>query len=193
MKKAVYKGCEGYLTHRKKKMGVITGICFLIVFSIFIAGIIIYGSRNNIMTVMAVVCVLPSSKFAVDLMMILPYKSASRDLVDNINATDDKFLHKFDCVFTTKNQSFYAPAVIISDGLVFLLSYKKYAKADEFKEALEKFVMAGGYKIKVEILDDEKQFIKKLERMSQSKNVEYSDKELERLNKIWGSISCMCM
>ena len=61
------KGSRGYIDGQKKKFGIMTAAFFILVAAFFITGLVLCKTRNNILTVMAILMVLPGAKFAVDL------------------------------------------------------------------------------------------------------------------------------
>ena len=63
--KKVEKGEFGYLAYKKSRNMIKTIIAFAVVLVIFIIGFIIWKSKNNYLTMLAVVLVLPAAKFAV--------------------------------------------------------------------------------------------------------------------------------
>ena len=65
------KGEYGYLKYKKKISLIIMLTSFLVILGVFITGIIVNGSKNNIFTVMAAVLTLPAAKFAVSYFIIL--------------------------------------------------------------------------------------------------------------------------
>ena len=74
MKKIILKGEPGYNKNRKKKLmwGSIVG--FLLMFLLFITGYLIYGTAKNLITIGAVIVVLPTTKIYVQYLM-LPWKN----------------------------------------------------------------------------------------------------------------------
>ena len=59
------KGEFGYLNYKKKLNAIITAIALLVIIAIFATGLLIFKSRNNYMTLVATVLVLPWAKLAV--------------------------------------------------------------------------------------------------------------------------------
>ena len=61
-----------------------TIIAFAIVLVIFIIGFIIWKSKNNYLTMIAVVLVLPAAKFAVSYFVLIPHKNCDEELKNAI-------------------------------------------------------------------------------------------------------------
>ena len=58
------KGDFGYLNYKKKLNFIIAAVALLIIIAVFTTGLIIFKSRNNYMTLVATVLVLPWAKLA---------------------------------------------------------------------------------------------------------------------------------
>jgi hypothetical protein len=168
MKNGFEKGARGYLAHKKKVFGLATGLCLLVVAALFVTGLVVTGTRNNILTVVAVVGILPTGKFLVDFLMVVPYRQVGDDLFNALEGDCGSLLRRYECVFTTREQSFYVPALVVSDGLVLLLTHKEYPKAGNLSETMEAYARAAGCHVRVEVMSDEKQFLKKAARMDGS-------------------------
>ena len=187
------KGNRGYIAHRKKKLGIITAVCFAVVAAIFIAGLIIFRTRNNLFTVMAILLVLPSAKFAVGLIMFIPHKNVTDELYNALEKADNKFLHKYECIFTSKEKVTYVPAMVITDHSICAYTPDSKADAKKFEETFAAYVKEARLSINVILLKDEKQFIKKVKLMSGSREEGVSEENKERMQWIWESARCMCL
>ena len=78
--KKVEKGEFGYLAYKKSRNMIKTIIAFAVVLVIFIIGFIIWKSKNNYLTMLAVVLVLPAAKFAVSYFVLIPHKNCDEEL-----------------------------------------------------------------------------------------------------------------
>ena len=67
------KGEFGYLKYKRSFNLLLTIIAFLIIAAVFVTGLIIFKSRNNYMTLVATVLVLPGAKIAVSYFILLPH------------------------------------------------------------------------------------------------------------------------
>ena len=186
------KGSRGYIDGQKKKFGIMTAAFFMLVAAFFITGLILCKTRNNILTVMAILMVLPGAKFAVDLIMVLPYKPVTEELYNKLEAADDKFLHKYECIFTSKERAVYAAALVITDHTVCVYAPDGKTDASKFEKSLKDYVKADGLSISVVLITDEKQFIRKTELMSDSRDGELSQEDKRRMHKVWEAVSCIC-
>lgn len=106
--KKVIKGTYGYL--RKKRMRVLiqTIILFCIPLTLLIAGIVQTGSKKNLLTIVAVLGMLPACKSAVELIMLI---KASKDTCslkakEEIEAAKGSLQGMYDLYFTSYQKNF---------------------------------------------------------------------------------------
>lgn len=187
------KGIPGYIKARKQLYIVATAIGLTVVAAFFVTGLILCKTRNNLLTVMAILMVLPTAKFAVDLIMCIACRPVSAGLYEKLEAADNKFLHKYECLFTSKEKATYVTALVITPHAV--CAYTTDAKADtaRFKQELEKYVKEARLSVTVSLYNDENQFIKKVKLMSDSRDAELTGEEADRMQWVWESVRCMCM
>lgn len=190
--KKTEKGSRGYIDSQKRKFGIITGFFFVLVAAFFITGLILCKTRNNLLTVMAILMVLPAAKFAVDLIMVLPYKAVTDEFYNRLENTDAKFLHKYECVFTSKEKAVYAAALVITEHTVCVYAPSSQTDAGKFEKSLQNFVKTTGPTINVMLFTDEQQFFKKTALISESHEGDPSPNDKERMERIWEAAKCMC-
>ena len=67
--KNVPKGAPGYLKNRKLRTGVAMVSGYMLVLLLFFTGIIIFADRGNLLTVAAILMMLPTGKMTVNFLM----------------------------------------------------------------------------------------------------------------------------
>ena len=82
------KGEFGYLKYKRSFNLLLTIIAFLIIAAVFVTGLIIFKSRNNYMTLVATVLVLPGAKIAVSYFILLPHKVCDKELYTSVEAAN---------------------------------------------------------------------------------------------------------
>lgn len=172
---------------------VAVSIGLAIVAAFFVTGLILCKTRNNLLTVMAILMVLPTAKFAVDLIMCIACRPVSDELYERIEAADDKFLHKYECLFTSREKATYVTALVITPHAVCAYTTDAKADAGRFKADLEKYIKEARLSATVSLYNDENQFIKKVKLMSESRDTKITKEESDRMQWIWESARCMCM
>lgn len=186
----IEKGKFGHLAYKKKLNLIITIVAFAIVLAVFIIGWIVNGTRNNIATVVAIVLVLPAAKFAVAYFVLLPHKSADKELADKINATAGELGVCFDLIFSNSKSPIGTQAVVISDSTVVALTGEEKADAKLFETSLMKFMETDKLHVTVTLYKDEKTFLKRVANMAANFNAGIDDAK----NKMeWNTNSVMSM
>ncbi len=100
------KGTKDYLISQRKYEIIRTMVYYIISLSLFFAGLITTGTRNNILTIVAVLGCLPASKSLVGAIMYCKYKSLSKKSAAFIEDHDDGLYCLYDLVFTTREKSY---------------------------------------------------------------------------------------
>lgn len=96
-----YKGTSGYLRTQKNYEILRTVLYFAIFLSLFIAGRVTTGSRENLLTIVAVLGCLPACKSLVEMFMFLRYKGCNEQDAAQIAAHTDGLTGLYDMVFTS--------------------------------------------------------------------------------------------
>lgn len=100
------KGTRQYLDTQKKYEIIRTVVYFAISLSLFAAGIVATGTRNNLLTIVAVLGCLPASKSLVEAIMYCRYHSLSADACSVIEAQTGQLSCLYDLVFTTREKTY---------------------------------------------------------------------------------------
>lgn len=100
------KGFRNYLNSQKKYEIIRTLVYFLLPLSLFAAGWITTGTRNNLLTIVAVLGCLPASKSLVEAVMYSRYHSLSEADAELIEAHTEGISCLYDMIFTTRDKTF---------------------------------------------------------------------------------------
>ena len=163
-----YKGTKNYLHTQRKYEIVRTLMFFSISGAIFTMGLISTGTRLNLLTVVAVLGMLPASKSLVSVIMFSRYSSLSSDAADLIEKHSGSLTALFDMVFTGDNGNFPVGHLTIKGNSV--CGYSEDPKFDEkkFYEHIDTFLKADSYKnVKVKIFTDLKKYVDRLDQMQE--------------------------
>lgn len=159
--RSVYKGQFEYINKRKRQLGLICAVCFLLVLAVFLTGYIAVGRRENLMTVAAILGVLPAAKFAATLFMVLPYRSLSKEEYDKAKeAAGDAILY-VDMLISTEKKVLPTDAVVIRGGNV--CGYTSHPKYDvSFAQTyISDMLKKNGVKANVRIFTDQAKFLRR--------------------------------
>ena len=145
--KKVEKGEFGYLAYKKSRNMIKTIIAFAVVLVIFIIGFIIWKSKNNYLTMLAVVLVLPAAKFAVSYFVLIPHKNCDEELKSAIEERKGELNSVYDLVVSNKQKPVGIMAAVISDNQI--LAYTSAAKADKnlFETSVKEFLKNDGIQV----------------------------------------------
>lgn len=172
------KGQLGYVNNRKLARGLVVGIGLAIVAAIFLTGYITTDTRNNILTLVAILASLPVAKYIVLFIMVLPYHSQTQELYDKVkDAAGDKTQVLTEMILTSKEKVMPIDFLVVKEAHV--IGYTTYKKCDiSFAEKfLTDNMQINGHKVTVKIWEDEKKFVSKVASMG---NKEIED---DKLNK----------
>lgn len=161
-----YKGQRNYLDSQKRYEILRTFIYFAISFSLFIAGWLHTGSRENLLTVVAVLGCLPACKSVVDMIMYLRFKSCGKEAADQIEAVSNGLQGLFDVVFTSYDKNYAVDHLTIRGNT--LCGYTSDPKFDEqaFYKHLDTMLKKDNFKdTTVKIFKDIKKYTDRLEQM----------------------------
>ena len=138
--KKVKNGEFGYLAYKKSRNMIKTIIAFVVVLVIFIIGFIIWKSKNNYLTMLAVVLVLPAAKFAVSYFVLIPHKNCDLELKNEIEERKGELNSVYDLVVSNKQKPVGIMAAVISDNQI--LAYTSAPKADKnlFETSVKEFL-----------------------------------------------------
>ena len=183
----------GYIKHKKHQQLLITILGLSIIAAFFIAGIIIYGSKNNNLTIFASLCALPFAKTASNLIMFLPHKSTSKELYDSVEQRNKYYIANYDCIFTSKEHAMPIQAIITTDTAIYAYTDSSKVEVAHYEETLKTFLKKSGYNVTVTLLKDRNKFLKKLDYLNSDKYNELADENKENMRLVNESMKGMCL
>lgn len=182
--KKIQKGDYGYLNYQKKMQALIMTGCYVLVLAIFITGIIATKSRTNILTVMAILCVLPAARFTASFLALLPHKAVTQEEYDKVKKHTKNLILLTDLVITTGEKTLPTMYMVVHNGSVCgYTTSEKYdiAHAEKF---LANNLMTNGQKATVKIFKEERQFLNRVDTMTMVETDERQQKKDERIRDI---------
>ncbi len=167
------KGTKNYINSQKKYELIRTLIYFFIPLSLFIAGYVTTKTKVNLLTIVAVVGVLPACKSLVGAIMFLKHHSLSKENTEIIEAVKHELPELYDMVFTTYDKTHVVGHMVIAGNTVCGFSEDKNFKEKEFQTHIQNVLKTDGYKnITVKIFTDINKYT---ERLEQLKDLEMDD------------------
>ncbi len=191
--KRVQKGTPGYLDYKKKVEILRTIVYFGIVAAVFFLGYFQTGSRQNLLTVVAILGCLPAAKALVGVIVRFPYRSIDQQRAEEITEKTGHLTVCFDMVITSQDKIMPVDCIVISGNNIF--GYTHYKKvdlkmaADHIKAMLKENHYNG---LAVRILNEYKPFITRAEGLDNIAAVEKEDTK-ERDEAVRGIILNLSM
>lgn len=180
----IKKGEYGYLTMRKKRLGIVTLFWFCMIAAFFFAGYLTTKTRNNLFTIIAILSSLPTAKFAASFLALLPYPCTSFEQYQRVLEHAGTVQILTDLVITTGEKTLPTLFVAVHNSSV--CGYTTAEKYDTtYAETfLTKNLMTNGQKATVKIVKDEKVFFNRLDTMRQIETDEKQQKKDQRIAEI---------
>lgn len=176
------KGAYGYLRSQRKIETIKTIILFGLSAMIFLVGYLTTKTKANLLTVVAVVCVLPAAKQMTTTILFYKYRSGSFAAYEKISNISKDVTSVFDLVITAYDKIGELLHAAIVGNTIICYSEKEKTDdryiADYIKCILEK----NGYQgISVKIFKNEKAYLDRLQELKQNLS---DDRAKEREVKI---------
>ena len=114
----ITKGMPGYIKDQKKKRILITILLFGISIAVFLTGYLTTHTRNNLLTIVAILGCLPAARSAVGMIMLLPYRSFEEEKVREVETAAAGILSAYDMVLTSSEKVMPVDVLLISRHLI---------------------------------------------------------------------------
>ncbi len=164
--KPINKGQFEYIKNKKRQRAIVCAVCFLLVLAVFLTGYFSTGSRENILTVMAILGVLPAAKFAATLCMMLPYHSQAREEYDKIAEASGESILYVDMLLSTEKKVLPTDFIVIRGGTVCGLATSPKYDVGYAQDYLVGMLKKHGIKANVKIFTDRGKFLKRVKELA---------------------------
>lgn len=119
MKKGYKQGDYEYYNWKKTREIIKTVILFTVSLSLFAAGYAATKTKANLLTIVAVLGLLPASKSCVSMIIYIRYHGCSRDHYLKLKDVLSGFLHAYGLVFTSYQKTYEVAGCIVKNGYVY--------------------------------------------------------------------------
>ncbi len=138
MKQKIDKGCHGHLNEYKKLHIIHAIICIVVIIGLVVTGIMIYGSRRSVFTIVACIMAIPLAERLIGLGIVFNYSSIKRDNYNKLKeaGTSEKLL--FDITVSNGEKIIYLPAVFINSENALIFTEKAINDEKYYKETIRK-------------------------------------------------------
>ena len=117
MKRAV-KGNFGYIRAKRLSVLIKTAIFFGISLSLFAAGYITTGKKENLLTIVAVLGCLPACKSMVNAIMLFRARGCSDPARDAIRPLEGRLIGMYDMYFTSYQKNFALSHMVVENRVI---------------------------------------------------------------------------
>lgn len=183
-KKKLQKGMYGFLNERKIREVIKTVALFGISLAIYFTGLIQTGSNENLLTILAVVGMLPASKAAVSMIMVLRYKSVNAALPEHIGPVTTGMVF-YDLMFVLNEKVVKTDCIYLHESSIVVYTENSKMEDKEISHHLKVFFSNHGKgNVSVKVCKTEKAFLEQLKsRMSSlsEEDIRKQDEELQEL------------
>ena len=162
------KGTKHYLDSQKKYEWIRTVLYFAISLSLFAAGIIATGTRNNLLTIVAVLGCLPACKSLVEAIIYSRYHSLEDKDAEIIEAHSGELYCLYDLVFTSREKTYPVFHMVVrGNTVVGFMPNEKLSESDCAKH-LDSCLKIDNFKdVSIKIFQDVRKYASRLEQLKE--------------------------
>lgn len=162
----IQRNNKGYLAWKRKRELIKTILYFAVPLSLFIAGYITTESRLNLLTVVAVLGMLPASRSLVTLIMYLKAHGITEEDYAKLAPLADTLTGGYDNVFTTYDRTYEVPSIVVRSGNVCGYSYAQPKHLSSLEQHLTTSIKKEGYSVNVKIFESLSAYQARLESLN---------------------------
>lgn len=163
-----YKGTKDYLKTQRNYEIARTVLYFAISLTLFAAGWISTGKRENLLTVVAVLGCLPACKSVVDMIMFLRYKGCTVENAEKIEAHSTGLSCGYDMVFTSYDKNFPVAHITVKGNTICGFTQEEKFEEQAFYKHIDTILKKDNYKdCSVKIFKDIKKYTERLEQLKE--------------------------
>ncbi len=187
----ISKGAYGYIDAKKKRQLLWTMILFAIVGLIFGTGVLIYKTRLNVLTVAAVVGVLPAAKALISYVVLFRYHTFDRTAFDKIMEHAGTLLLGFDYVITTEKKEYPIQAAAVCQKTICLFTTQQDMEEKQCVEYIKNILKSNKYEGNtIKIYKSLPEFLERLDEMNDKlSDHERKEREEQAVLGLLGALS----
>lgn len=168
MQKKLAKGTFGYLNRNKIFAWKRAALMLSVPVAIFLAAWALNHTRENIMTVVAIVGCLPGCNQVVRAILASRYHSMDQALWEQTEAAKGELPVLYENVFTSYEKNYYVDCITVSGREVLGYSSDQNLEAEKAAAHIQKMLKSSSYKQRVTIVKEPKTFLRQLKKLADS-------------------------
>ncbi len=182
--KNVPKGAPGYFKNRKIKTGIAMVSGYLLVLLLFFSGIFIFADRGNLLTVIAIVMMLPTGKMTVNFLMYPRKGKADAAEYNEMCTAYDKLTILADILITPEKKSIEFTYTAIDKAHIVIYCTDKKLDTAYHGKYIKDFLKHSDITADVSFYTDLNKFKKRLAAINSAAPESYTDDENKRIEEI---------
>ncbi len=182
-----FKGEKGYLKNQRIYELVRTILYFALSLTLYASGIFTTGSNKNLLTIVAVLGMLPASKSLVETVMFYRFRGCSEELMKRLGELDlpEDLCQAYDRVFTSSKKDFNIAHLAIRSGAICGICEAGDFDENAFREHLTERLTAEGFKgFTVKIFTDPAKYEARLLQMKDQEDDDLSRRMMGTIYQI---------
>ena len=161
-----WKGTKHYLKTQRIYEIIRTILFFSLSAALFITGWVSTGTRKNLLTIVAVLGVLPASKALVSVIMFFRHHGLKEDDAEKIEPHAGELSCLYDMVFTGKDHTFEVGHLTVKGNQICGFSSQNHFDEQAFSKHLTPLLKADSYKdVGIKIFTDVGKYVDRLEQL----------------------------
>ena len=176
--KRIAKGQYGYIRQQKIWASIRTFFLYALSLSFFGIGIGMTGTKENLLTVVAILGCLPAGRSTVNMVMFLRAEGCSREAKEKIGGCAGEFTELFDMFFTSYEKNYQISHMVVKDHIVCGYSESRKMDIQACEKHLSAYLKQGGCKgAVVKIYDDMEKYCEGLRNLGTKEKAVSSEGE----------------
>ncbi len=175
------RGDKGYIRYQRKRTIIITVLMYALSIGIYFLGYFTLHTNKSLWTVIAVLSLLPASKSAVRMIMLLRVNPTDPSLYDEVSKHCPKLSLLFDLIFTTYERTYVAQALAYGSGNLCVLSENPGKGEKKTAGELEAYIRTSlkekNPSLSVKVYDDRAAFLKRASEINALREASGSSEE----------------
>lgn len=186
MKKGYKQGDYEYYNWKRTREIIKTVILFAVSLSLFAAGYAATKTKANLLTIVAVLGLLPASKSCVSMILYMRYHGCSQDNYLKLEDVFSGFLHAYGLVFTSYQKTYEVAGCIVKNGYVYGYMVNHHDGKKDLEEHISNIAKRNGYQATVGMYTDISDFTGRCKQLENKKteNEKEDAKLMELLHQI---------
>ena len=167
-----YKGERNYLSNQRIYEIIRTVLLFALSAAVYLIGFITTHTNKNLLTIVAVLGVLPAAKSAVNMIMFIRFKSCDKAFSEEVSKFVGSLSESaFDLVFTSYEKNYQVAHLAVKSGSVICYTEKADLNEENFSKHIGTYLKAENYKdITIKVFKDKDKYLERLKSLSELKN-----------------------